>query len=244
MTIKVAFFEASHIGQRGYNQDYFAHAITDQYALFVVADGLGGHQQGEIASKFLCEAIVAESSAFADQIYQNKLMGMEAFLKCAYEKMQQQVLSEYGPIDTHTTFVMAWLDDSQLITAHVGDSRLYRINENKVVWRTSDHTQVQTLFEQGKLGEDDMGKHVLQNQLTRTVNTNEQPKIEYCAHQALLPTETLILCSDGFWTDTPIKKIVKLANAVDYQQVFQESIAEMSQRSFADNITLQVVKLT
>lgn len=244
MTIKISFFEANNIGKRSYNQDDFAHVITPDFACFVVADGLGGHQHGEIASKRLCEALMKEAPHFGVEIYRNKLEGLQVFLRQSYEQMRQAILTEYGPIDTHTTFVLAWLDDSQLLTAHVGDSRLYRINKEEVLWRTPDHTQVQTLFMQGKVKEDDMGKHPLQNQLSRTVNLQQLPDIDLFAHPPLTPSETLVLCTDGFWTDTPLKEMVKLANSPDYPQVFQEHIRELAEHPFADNITAQVIKQT
>ncbi len=244
MTIKIGFFEANDIGKRSYNQDDFAHVITDQFACFVVADGLGGHQHGEIASKGLCEALIKEAPNCSAEIYRSQLKGLQSFLRQSYEQMRQAILAEYGPIDTHTTFVLAWLDDSQLLTAHVGDSRLYRINKEQVLWRTADHTQVQTLFMQGKVKENDMGKHPLQNQLSRTVNLQDPPDIEIEAHPPLLSSETLILCTDGFWADTPLNEMVKLANSPDYPLVFQAHIRELAQHPFADNITAQVIKST
>lgn len=244
LTIKIEYFEQNDIGKRDHNQDYFAHVISDQFACFVVADGLGGHQRGEIASKALCEALIKEASDFAANIYRSKLDGLQPFLRQAYEQMRQSILSEYGPIDTHTTFVLAWLDDSQLLTAHVGDSRLYRINKEEVMWRTPDHTQVQNLFMQGKVREDDMGKHQLQNQLSRTVNLQNRPDIDLFAHAPLSRAETLVLCTDGFWTDTPLKEMVRLANVINYRQEFQVRISELAQHPFADNITVQVIKTT
>lgn len=243
MTINVSFFEASHIGKRNYNQDYFAHIITETAACFVVADGLGGHQHGEIASKMLCEALIAEVPNNAAAIYRDKLQGMELFLQKSYEKMKQGIIALHGHMDTHTTFALAWIDDSQLITAHVGDSRIYRVNEKSVLWRTPDHTQVQTLFERGKVAEDEMGKHHLQNQLSRTVNLIEQPDIDIFIHPPLTASETLILCTDGFWTDTPIEEMIRLANAKDTSKVFEERILQLEQHPFADNITIQVIKL-
>jgi serine/threonine protein phosphatase PrpC len=244
LTINIDFFEANNIGKRSYNQDDFAHVVTDQFACFVVADGLGGHQHGEIASMRLCEALIKEAPNYRAEIYKSKLEGLEPFLMQSYELMRQVILTEYGSIDTHTTFVLAWLDDSQLLTAHVGDSRLYRINKEAVVWRTPDHTQVQTLFMQGKVSEDDMGKHPLQNQLSRTVNLQDFPDIEIFAHPALSSTETLVLCTDGFWTDTPLQEMVRLANERNYRQEFQARISELAEHPFADNITVQVIKQT
>jgi len=244
LTIDLSFFEATDIGKRGYNQDYFAHMISEKAACFVVADGLGGHDHGEIASKMLCEALMAEVTSHIEDINRNKLEGMQRYLQRSYERMQQVILAEQGAIDTHTTLALAWLDDSQLITAHVGDSRVYRLNTEKVLWRTPDHTRVQSLFKQGKITEDKMGKHSLQNKLSRTVNLLAPPDVEIFIHLPLQQSETLLLCTDGFWTDTSFLEMVKLTNRHDFAQAYQERITELAQHPFADNITLQVVKLT
>lgn len=243
MTTDIAFFEATDIGKRGYNQDYFAHTISEKAACFVVADGLGGHEHGEIASKMLCKALMAEVPSHLEDIMKNKLQGMQHYLQKSYERMQQTILAEHGQIDTHTTFALAWLDDSQLITAHVGDSRVYRLNTEKLLWRTPYYTSVQTLFEHGSITEDEMGKHFLQNRLLRTINLLAQPDFEIFIHPPLHLGETLLLCTDGFWTDTPIAEMLRLANAKDTVP-FEEQIAILAQNPFADNITVQVVKLT
>lgn len=243
MTIKLVYFEENDIGKRDYNQDFFAHTISEEFSCFVVADGLGGHAHGEIASKMLCEALIHEAKAHSNDILTHSLQGMQAYLEKSYELMKLRILQEHGSIDTHTTVALVWLDDSQMITAHVGDSRVYRLNSEMVLWRTPDHTAVQTLFEEGELTDDEMGKHPLQNQLLRTINLREQPDFEIFIHPPLKQAETIVLCTDGFWTDTPLTTMVQLANRKDYEMAFRERIAFLAQNPFADNITVQIVKM-
>ncbi|MCS5711354.1 protein phosphatase 2C domain-containing protein [Candidatus Berkiella aquae] len=243
MTIKVKLYEATHIGKRDQNQDFCAYMQTEQASCFVVADGLGGHQRGEIASSFLCKAVMSEVQGSLSVIQNNPEQGIQDFLFKSYEKMRKNILEEFGPLDTHTTFVLAWFNESLLITAHVGDSRIYRVNPETMLWRTPDHTLVQDLFEQGLITEDEIGKHPEQNQLLRTVNLREKPDIDIVIHPPLNRDETLILCTDGFWTDTSITEIVKLANTPDFEAAFQQQIERLSQKPYSDNITLQVIKI-
>ncbi|MGE3319627.1 MAG: PP2C family serine/threonine-protein phosphatase [Candidatus Berkiella sp.] len=242
MTTNIVVFEANDIGQRDYNQDYYLHAIHDNFSCFVVADGLGGHEHGEIASKALCHALVDEAKAHADEIKIAPLEGMKLYLQQAHQLMCQRILQEQGDIDTHTTVVLLWINDSAMITAHVGDSRIYRINNKAVIWRTPDHTYVQALFEDGALTDDEMGQHPGQNQLLRTVNIHEPLDVDVFVHPPLNQDETVVLCSDGFWTGTPLATMVEMANRQDYELAFKERIAFLAQNPFADNITVQVVK--
>ncbi|HRE31313.1 MAG TPA: serine/threonine-protein phosphatase [Candidatus Berkiella sp.] len=243
MTIKVSLYEATHVGKRDQNQDCYAHMQTEQACCFVVADGLGGHQHGEIASSFLCKAMMSEVQGSLLAIQSNPEQGIQDFLFKSYEKMRKDILEAFGPLDTHTTFVLAWLNETQLITAHVGDSRIYRFNQKAMLWRSPDHTLVQSLFEQGLITEDEIGKHPEQNQLLRTVNLREKPDVDIVIHPPLKKDETLILCTDGFWTDTSTTEIVKLANTPEFKMAFQQQIQRLSQKPYSDNITLQIIKI-
>jgi protein phosphatase len=243
LTTNLRFYEATDIGAREHNQDYYAHHLGAKGSCFVLADGLGGHQRGDIASQAFCEALIDVANAYTLTIYEAGERGISAYLRAAYETMQKRVLAECGSIDTHTTFALVWLNDKQLITAHVGDSRIYRINAQSVLWRTPDHTPVQALFEEGKIAEDEIGNHPLQNRLLRTVNLREAPDIDIFFQPPLKTDETLVLCTDGFWTVTPFAQIVEMANALDCETRFAQRIAEIAENPNADNITVQVIKL-
>lgn len=242
MTTSIVVFEANDIGKRDYNQDYYLHTINDNFSCFVVADGLGGHQHGEIAAKMFCHALIDEAKKHADYIKASPLPGMQLYLQQAHQLMIQRILQENGDIDTHTTLVLVWINADAVICAHVGDSRIYRINKQAVIWRSADHTYVQNLFEDGAIAEDEMGRHPGQNQLLKTVNIHQPLDVDISIHPPLKQDETIVLCTDGFWTDTPLAKMVEMANRQDYELAFKERIAYLTQNPFSDNITVQVVK--
>lgn len=244
MTIKLQYYETTHIGQRDYQQDATAHWQSPDAACFVVADGLGGQERGDIASTYLCRALVEAAPLHAPHIRVEGEVGLHAYLLQAYQVMRQRVLAEFGPIDTHTTFALVWLDETQMLSAHVGDSRIYCVDLTTLLWRTSDHTRVQTLFEQGKVSEDEMGQHPQQNLLLRTVNLRETPQMDIVSHPPLKSQQTLLLCTDGFWSDTPLAELIRLANSQHWQQDLQAHIHKLTQKTHADNITIQVIKQT
>lgn len=243
MTINVSFWEVSDIGKRANNQDALGHWVSPNASCFVVADGLGGHQHGEVASNVLCEALIQEAPAFAGDILDKSVQGLQRYIRKSYESMQQRILDEHGNIDTHTTFALAWFDEKQLLTAHVGDSRIYCVKQDAVLWRTPDHSAVQELFEQGEVSDDEMGRHHLQNQLLRTVNTRQFPQYDIVNYPPLAIDETLILCTDGFWGTTSLAAMAKLANSPSIADALEQRVQELVLNPFSDNVTAQVVKL-
>ncbi len=244
LTINLQYYEDTLIGQRDYQQDALAHWQNADAACFVVADGLGGQERGDIASSYLCRALIAQAPKQVAAIRADREMGLQAYLLQAYQIMRQQILTEWGPMDTHTTFALVWLDETQILSAHVGDSRIYCVNDTALLWRTSDHTRVQTLFEQGKVSEDEMGRHPQQNLLLRTVNLREPPQIDIVSHPPLKAHEKLVLCTDGFWSDTPRREIIRLANSPHWERDFSDHVSKLRQKPHADNITYVVIKHT
>ncbi|MBI2791048.1 MAG: serine/threonine-protein phosphatase [Gammaproteobacteria bacterium] len=243
--MKIQFYEETKLGARYNNQDYFAHIINENYACFIIADGLGGHEGGEIASKEFCLAVMGLVPTFTENLINDASNGMEQLILSAWKLMQSRVILKYESVYPQTTFALLWMDEKQLITAHVGDSRIYRLQSTRMVWRTPDHTPVQELFDKGKISEDDFGSHPLQNRLLRSVTIEESPEPDIYVHPPLMKDELLLLCTDGFWGALEQSDILLLAKSQDFKNTTQELISAILQNYpvSADNITVQIVKL-
>lgn len=236
--------EYTHPGGRENNQDYVAHRTASEWGCFVVADGLGGHPKGEVASRLIVQSLVDQAPRFAEAIHHNPEQGISALIQSAHQKMCAALKAECGLVDAHTTFVMAWITPEFVITAHVGDSRLYRVTPKGILWRTSDHTEVQALFDAGEISEKDMLTHPWQNQLLKTVHTFDVPDPDIYIHPPLAQEERLVLCSDGFWTKMPPEDWVAFILAEDLPHRMTQWIARtIADDPGADNITLQVVQV-
>lgn len=244
--MNITYYEETHVGSRKDNQDYYAHYIDENWCCFIIADGLGGHTHGEIASKEFCDAVMTQVSSFAQNILQDNANGLEALVLSAHKLMQQRIFEKYSTMDMdcHTTFALVWLDSTQLLTAHVGDSRIYRLKPHEVLWRTPDHTLVQQLFEKGKITEDNIATHPYQNRLLKTVNLSAEPEPEIYLQPSLLPDETILLCTDGFWNALKFQEFTQFSDAKDMGKIVQETVKRILQqhRSDADNITVQIVR--
>lgn len=243
--MKLNSYHSTHIGKRESNQDYFSQAKNTHWACFFVADGLGGHARGEIAAEAVCESLKELAKSFVEAIDEDPIQGVISFLKEAVSQAQKQVLEKYQKLDTQTTLALVWINDKHVITAHVGDSRVYILNQERIVWRTPDHTEVQVLFEKGKITEKDMNNHPLQNQLLNAINMFEEPDPDVFVHPALEKDETIILCTDGFWGMCNQHDLMDLAQSKNgLNKRLETMVNELVEHSGGecDNITVQVIK--
>lgn len=243
--MKIFFYEQTHQGCRENNQDYYAHVLTEHWACFVLTDGLGGHERGEVAAQEFCRAIQNLAEKFAQKIMQDPLIAMEELIMAASDRMRHNIQQQYGMIDTQTTFALVWLDVNQVITAHIGDSRIYRLAQQGLLWRTLDHSYAQELFAKGKITEEEFSSHPSQHRLLKTLNLRELPSADIFVHPALAPDQLLVLCSDGFWAPLKEKEFTDIVQSVDIPHKIQELIQKiLNQRPHdADNITVQVIKI-
>lgn len=243
--MKYHVYQCTHVGKRENNQDFASQAKNSEWACFMVADGLGGHARGEIAAQAVCEHLAKQAKAFHEAILNDPIKGMQTFLKTAVSEAQQQVLKKYGEMDTQTTLALAWINQKNLISAHIGDSRVYILNQDRIIWRTPDHTDVQVLFEKGEITENDMSNHPLQNHLLNAINMFEEPDPDIFVHPTLADDETLILCTDGFWGMCRQHDLMDLAqhkNALTKR--LESMVDEIVDHSGGecDNVTIQVIK--
>ncbi len=242
--MELTFFETTYIGSRISNEDYYTHLVNEKWACFVLADGLGGHEGGEIASALLCQSLIEAAPKFATQIMESAITGMEGLFTQAWHQFKETIYSKYATMDPHTTIVLLWLDENQMVTAHVGDSRIYRLEKNEIIWRTHDHTHVQTLVDQGMITEEEALGHPLQYRLLRSVNANETPEIDISVDRPLIKGETMLLCSDGFWNTLSQAEILQLAKTDNLEKTAKELSENILDKHplDADNITIQLIR--
>ncbi|MCQ8104233.1 serine/threonine-protein phosphatase [Methylomonas sp. SURF-2] len=238
------FYQLSSVGDREINQDCMAHRVCADYALFVVADGLGGHQAGEKASRFFCRGLIEKAQSFQANIQLQPERGMRDWIAAAVERMRELFGDDPFAANAHTTCAILYLEPGRVITAHCGDSRIYRLNPERVVWRTKDHSLIQQLFDEGAISEWEMGVHPEQNKLTRSVNVLAAPVVDIQLFPAMQSGETFILCSDGFWESIKEQEFLRLSQPAsgkgELTKMAQMAILRAHGKS--DNCTVQWVR--
>lgn len=244
MQTTLEFYQLTTAGDRESNQDCMAHRVCADYAVFVVADGLGGHHAGEKASQFFCRGLIALAEQFQPKIKLQPRQAVNDWVVAAVGRMRELFDGDPAAADAHTTCAILYLDDQQVITMHCGDSRIYRLNPSQLLWRTKDHSVTQQLFDAGKLSEWEMGVHPEQNQLTRSINVMAPVIVEIQQFPAMRAGETFLLCSDGFWESIKEQELLQLSQPnsgkAELKKMAQMAILRAQGKS--DNCTVQWVR--
>lgn len=247
MISDLEFYQLTSVGDREINQDCIAQNITDDYALFVVADGLGGHHAGEKASQFFCQGIFRQELKYQQRLKSskgNEKSVLTEWVSAAIVDMKSLFAGDTNAENAHTTCVILYLDKDFTATIHCGDSRIYRMNEKQLLWRTSDHSLIQQRFDQGQITEREMGLHPEQNQLTKSINIKQQQNAEINLYPPIKRGETFVLCTDGFWEFLKEKDLLQLAAKESGRDELMKIAKMMHFRAEGkgDNLTVQWVR--
>jgi len=174
----------------------------------VLADGMGGHPEGEVAAQIAIQTV----SALFQREAKPALSSVPDFLASALLAAHHQILryaSDKGMADSpRTTLVMAVVQDGRAHWIHCGDSRLYWVRRNQILARTRDHSHIEYLIERGRADPLERATHPDRNKLYNCLGAPTPPKIELSARAGLQPGDMLLLCSDGLWSMLPDSEIV------------------------------------
>lgn len=239
--------------KREANEDCFAVVPEDH--LFVVADGMGGHAAGEVASRLAVSAIadfIASTRRDAEitlPFEYDITMSMEGNrLKSAIRLANQRILDTIAHKKDlegmGTTLVSAILSNSRLCVAHVGDSRAYLIRDGGITQITSDHSWVNEQVKLGFLTRHDASRHPFRNVVTRALGSKDDVVVDV-VEQEVLRGDYVVLCSDGLNTMVDDETIVRtvLENGEDVEQAAKALVARANESGGEDNVTVIVVKV-
>ncbi len=226
--------------RREMNQDYFFSSeepVGRLPNLFIVADGMGGHNAGELASRCAVETMAAAAGA-------SKLEDISAILTDCVASANR-ALKRYA--DTHvetkgmgTTVVAAVLDGNRLFTVNVGDSRLYLIG-SRIRQITRDHSLVQEMVRLGEMDEESARRHPDKNIITRAVGIGRDVEIDVF-ESAVEPRERILLCSDGLTNMVSDEDILRVLNGEgDLVSKTEYLVALANENGGRDNITVIII---
>jgi protein phosphatase len=239
------FHSLSDVGrQREKNEDSHAeYPLPDGSVLLIVADGMGGHGHGDVASQIAIRVIgeVFQGTTSTDP---------RERLHQGFITANQQIIAEaerIGGAGMGTTCVAVYVTGDQAWVAHIGDSRIYHVREGQVVWRTTDHTRVQKMVEMGLLAAAAAKDHPDANVVTRALGyaqladgTVIEPELRMEPLQ-LVPGDSLVLCSDGLYDDIDDHEISGALPGHTPEQAAIMLVATANNRGGHDNITCTVL---
>lgn len=235
----------THIGHRAINQDYYAcyEEPFSHSVCIMVADGLGGHIGGEIASRVLLEQIEQLLPAYVTFFDQDPISATESLVQEACHGLRQIVREKYGDLDAHTTLALAWVDQDKWVSCHVGDSRIYLIENKAIIWRTQDHSPVEKMYLEGKISESTMYSHPMQNILLRTINTQVAPELDITLHPKLEKNQSIVACTDGFWGNLNYSEVIELTQNPLLESKLTEAVDKLVKKHESlDNLTAIILQ--
>lgn len=224
---------ATHTGnRRPHNEDSYA-AFPD-LGLFIVADGMGGHAAGEVASRIVVERVergVREGEA------------LDQAVRSAHGAVLDAVEAGEGPEGMGSTVVAALMDGSRFRLAWAGDSRAYRVGSG-LQRLTRDHSLVQEMVDRGQLSEAEARTHPERSLITRAMGMPDQGEMEVEAVEgALGPGEMLLLCSDGLTEELSDEEILEhLEAGLDMHATVDALVDAALRAGGRDNITVVMVR--
>lgn len=189
----------SHVGRvRSVNEDYgWVGQLEGGLSAAIVADGMGGHRAGEVASGLAVESLVRSLREWRDDLSSAQ---SEERMRDMIRKANQIVFDTAALNEQYanmgTTIVVALLDDKEGLIGHIGDSRAYRIRAGQLTLITDDHTLVNELAKLGQLTPEEAQNHPRRNVLTRALGTEPEVAIDI-RRIDWMPGDQLLLCSDG-----------------------------------------------
>lgn len=236
------YFQSDIGKRRKSNQDYTA-TFTNQknQLLALLADGMGGHQAGDIASRQAVEEIgIAWEATMIDdseKAVQWFLQHIQQTNQRIFEKGQSQpTLSGMG-----TTLEVVTLLDNHLALAHVGDSRIYLFREQRLIALTEDHSLVNALLKSGEITQEMAENHPRKNIITRSLGMPGSLEVDVAIHK-IEDHDQLLLCSDGLTNMVSEPKITQiLLEAASLQDASQRLIEEANAKGGLDNITVLLI---
>ncbi len=179
----------SDVGGRGNNEDaYLAKRIENGY-LFIVADGLGGHDDGEMASYSAVNGV-------KEYLLNHETGDVAEAVRQANQRVLE--LQEQKSSKMKTTIALAYVTDAVTTIAHVGDSRVYAFKDGRVVHQSIDHSASQLAVNIGEIRPEEIRHHEDRNVLLRALGAGDEVKVEITELQNS-QYDALLVCSDGFW---------------------------------------------
>ncbi len=237
----VTYCSYTQKGDREKNEDRTLSVVFDATSVFAVADGLGGHLNGDFASNYVVECLYDDINSL------NSKENIIQRIQSVHTSLVDCQIKDYGDVISKTTLALLQVDNEKIRMAHVGDSRIYVIKDNELYYRTTDHSVAQALVNAGEITHSDLSNHPDRNKLLRVLgNSSGALTVSYKE----IDSEEgyyFVLCSDGFWElideNTMLTTLREAKNIDDWMRLLLDKIAFVGKNKTKDNISIILVRI-
>lgn len=224
------------------NEDSLIVEESDRYNLYAVADGMGGHKAGEVASSIAIDTIRDYFKKSSDKENFKAPSFIIESIDAANRRIREEALNKDECSGMGTTITMAVVDLSLNIAyiANVGDSRAYIVKNDEIIQITEDHTYVNELLKDGKITSEEAKHHPKRNVITRAVGSEEYVQADIFEIE-LFDNDVILLCTDGLTTHLSDEKILSIIKEYGCSESVQRLIKLANDNGGTDNITIIIV---
>ena len=209
--MKIEYAKVSALGDRQDNQDRAAVVVSEDAALLLVFDGMGGHSDGAQAAETGLQVVQDLFMAAKQPIFDP-----QGFLYMALSKAHDEVVAlgaevavDYRP---RATCAICLVQEGGAFWAHIGDSRIYQLRDGNVLSRSRDHSHVEVLIQEGAITEEEALDHPMRNFVECCIGGDSPvPDMSITAKKQLAPGDVLLACSDGLWSGLTDEDVAKIA---------------------------------
>ncbi|SEK39236.1 Serine/threonine protein phosphatase PrpC [Roseateles sp. YR242] len=241
--MRFSVYQVSRRGGREKNEDRMGYCYTRESGLFALADGMGGHPDGEVAAHMALQNVAALYQRDAQPVLPHPTQFLETAVLLAHQQLLAYA-AERGMSDTpRTTIVVAVMQQGQIWWAHCGDSRMYLARDTELIARTRDHSysELQEALGRHATGAERFNRHVL----FTCLGSPGKPMIDVNGPVLLQNGDRMLLCSDGLWSsvsDADILRLLSDARAVGdaVPELVEQALRQAGARS--DNVTALAVE--
>ncbi len=240
--MRFSVYQVSRKGGREKNEDRMGYCYTRDSGLFALADGMGGHPEGEVASQLALQTLAAMFQREAKPRLPDPLRFLHDAIIAGHHQLLRYA-TERALVDTpRTTIVACLLQGNAAYWAHCGDSRLYLVRGDKLVARTRDHSysELQETLSQVV----PMGDRFNRNVLFTCLGSPGKPVVDTAGPLRMHPKDRVLLCSDGLWSSLPDTEITDVVAT----RPISDAVPELVERALrvagdkSDNVTVLAVE--
>lgn len=237
---------------RAHNEDSIGNDLS--LGLAVLADGMGGHKGGEVASALAVNSILNDLPSELERCkkleideqvsgYSYQSMAIKNVIEKANLIIFQAASKQIQYEGMGTTIVVTMFYDNRLTVAHVGDSRMYRLRDHEMTQITSDHSLLQELIDRGFYTPEEAEKSLNKNLVTRALGIEETVKVDV-SEEIILPSDSYLLCSDGLSDMVDDRRITMILeeNTSHIESACTELIQQALDNGGHDNVSIIVIQ--
>jgi len=242
--VRFTIFQDSRQGDRQGNEDRIGYSYSRDVLLMTVCDGMGGHQDGEVAAEIAVTEITRRFQQEARQVLKRPFDFLVSAIASAHRSIVSHAVEHNLLECPRTTCVACIVQGGRAYWAHAGDSRLYVFRRGQLLAVTQDHSRIQQMIDAGEITPEAAARHPDRNKIFSCLGGVVPPQIAIGRELPLEATDTILLSTDGFWTQIPPNILANMLRKQALVDLMPGLVSEAHRRAQGESDNISVVAMT